>query len=161
MKSFIAFMNEQESWITIHPNNGSGVHVLIDKKSGEIKSGLGNKFVNLKEFYPRDPKKGKSAHTSALYSQEINTESKKAITSYTGITYKRVNGFLRGNSEISPMIESIVGRLDSLFKKAHTTDDIEVKRGFSSLNFDNFKEGDIIEDKGFMSTTTSSTNSKK
>ena len=83
--------------------------------------------------------------------KDFTLEEKKALTAYiTGVSYISINNALRSNAAWPR--PSVVEGLDSLFHKAMTSEDIVVYRGLQTYDGD-LQSGDILYDKGFVSTS--------
>lgn len=164
MRTFNEYITEKESgektrWITI-----DGKHVLINKETGEIESGLGGKFNgksvdDLKEperkpFSATDAVTGKSAHNDAQPTKKLTDKQVSAIMSYSGSMYSQINLQLRGLGSKNSYASDLVKRLDSVMKSAKTTKDMIVYRGITSSLFSKLEVGAVLKDAGFGSTTT-------
>jgi hypothetical protein len=101
---------------------------------------------------PVKPVKGKAAHKAA--SAKLDEKEVQALKEYTGSMYTTVNPLLRAGKPVSKEDRNEVKLVDEAFKKAKTTEPIEVYRGISGDFYSGLKDGDVFEDKGFVSTST-------
>ena len=85
-------------------------------------------------------------------------EQHSALKSYTGATYRQINGHLRGGIAITEAHREEISHLDKFLGDASTPADTVVHRGLGSLAVQQLvgaglKKGSVIEDPGFASTT--------
>lgn len=91
----------------------------------------------------------------------VNSDQAAALKHYTAAAYRAINGHLRGGKVPSEADKSTIGHLDSLLGAASLPADTTVYRGLGSLAVQQLfgptgkvKAGQIIEDPGFLSSTT-------
>lgn len=82
-------------------------------------------------------------------------DTSNAVYEYTGSSYQEINNSLR-NGDKNFYNKKTINNLDKAFKhkSAKVKKDTMVYRGFTSEFANNFEPGDVLHDKGFMSTTS-------
>lgn len=77
----------------------------------------------------------------------------QSMQDYKDVSYSQINGYLRGKNlkgEAKEFVESTIANLDKAIDKTVIPDDITVYRGLRNMEF---KEGQVFEEKSYMSTT--------
>ena len=89
----------------------------------------------------------------------VSRDEVSAIDFYTGDGYTNINSFLREKGDaalagLSPEIEDLVSNLDKVIDEApEIFADKNLFRVYSQNVMDGIKEGDVVVDKGYLSTT--------
>jgi hypothetical protein len=153
--------DEGEHWVTFN-----GQHILIgadgNPKSGNAATRIGMR-LSTEEDHPRDSRaKLDSAYRDLSKAQKVKdipSSQASALGLYTGSEYSAINGNLRSDKESAchqcPMI-------DKALKNSSIPSDTEVFRGgsFSEDQIKTFSPGSTFVDKGYVSTTMSTTTAK-
>lgn len=91
---------------------------------------------------------------------EIRLSPEEAITlaAYTGAAYRAINSYLREGGSAEPILEQRIGHLDRVLANNPTPVSLVVYRGVgeafaAELVARGLAVGDIIQDKGFLSTS--------
>lgn len=100
-------------------------------------------------------------HSRKIYTpQELNQNERKAVQHYTGSLHEELNNFHRGKETFSPedqeSLRDSSRHMDNAIHKHITTKPIHVWRGIvhkADIGSFNGNPGDIIHDKGYVSTS--------
>lgn len=134
-------------------------HIKQVAKWNPSKTVTGNPHISQEPFVLKDAKKGKSAQDYAKPTEELTPYEQSAAKTYTGNDYSWMNNFYRKGKDLSELTKgekSILASMDSLFTKARTTAPLVLYRGMGLKHFDHqLKIGEVLTDKGFMSTSSS------
>jgi len=134
---------------------------------GAWASGIMNDLVTLGNF--NEEELGESSQNLYFETYGIKTDGSKepvgisrnqieSLNSYTGEGYTKINAFLRGRGDSgSDPLSTTEGKISDLDKLIEDSPDMfgdkNLYRVFDKNLIDTLKEGDILTDKGFMSTT--------
>jgi hypothetical protein len=102
---------------------------------------------------------GRFGSGSGGESHEVTAEHKAALKAYTGADFQDINRELRGINKPSGKHDKVISALDDLLEKSGLSEKTVLYRGVgggAAMAWkDKLKKGEIIEDPGFGSTTTS------
>jgi hypothetical protein len=127
--------------------SGNEIVLDFDRAGGSVPGGPGNVT---QKFYSN-------------WHSELSSDQKKALQRYSGGEYKNMNSVLRHGKILgldNPQAVEVAKRdiavaVSSIESSNPLPANIRVYRRFGRYNLNNLSIGDIVEDKGFMSTTLS------
>jgi|GEM_PF-317883 len=101
-----------------------------------------------------------AARAGTLAWRRLPPDLAEAIAVYTNPAYEAINSHLRLGGGLSGRHRETINGLDIILQGRRLTQDVELWRGASlseilALSGDSLRVGDIIQDPGFMSTSTS------
>ena len=151
-----------------HPNcrHAYGLYIDLDKEIEELEMELEAGETTETELYNDSLLKESkdsvfekmSKEYSAEYKEKFTDEEVEAIGKYQGLSYRYMNGFLRGrHSDISDDLRKHLESLRKAIKNVKIKENILVARGTTTSaiggDWNNIQINDIIKDEGFMSTS--------
>lgn len=105
----------------------------------------------------RAPPSGELQDLANAQYDKLSEDELAALFKYTGTGYIPINRTLRGAELQHPYtwdIKDAIQKLDSVVDKASLPKELTVYRGVRDVHLNGIKPGDLITDKGFISTST-------
>lgn len=116
---------------------------------------------NLNKTNFKTPTNDYAQKSSEAFEKQLTTKQYGAIEQYTGQSYARINGFLRGVpgfEKLSTELKGVIKDANAALKSYDLKEDIKVFRNVEEAGYEAikaaFEKGEPFTEKGFMSTST-------